>query len=69
MNTIIFDTSSPYLYLAFSSGDKVIYEKFIEGKNRHSENLLLLIEEGLNQFNFTFSNFKRICLGIGPGSY
>jgi len=69
MKTIVFDTASPYLYLSFLSDNKVMYEKFAEGKNRHSENLTQAIAEGLKRYKLKLSDFNKIYLGIGPGSY
>lgn len=69
MRKIIFDTSSPYLYAAFSEDDEVIYERFLYGQNRHSENLLKEIAAGLENTGLKLQDFHRVCFGIGPGSY
>lgn len=66
---LVIDTSSKYLYFSFLDDNKLIYEVFLEGKNNHSENLLVEIEKGLNKFNLTLKDFKKIIVGIGPGSY
>jgi len=69
MKTIIFDTSSNYLYLSFLLDDKLIYEYFVEGKNKHAENLIVQIEKALKLLDYKISDMDRICIGNGPGSY
>lgn len=66
---LVIDTSSKYLYFSFLVDEKVLYEVFLEGKNNHSENLLVEIEKGLKKFGLNLKDFKRIIVGIGPGSY
>lgn len=69
MKTLILDTASKFLYVSFLEDDKIIYCEFLEGKNNHSDNLLKVIEEGLNSLNMKVKDFNKIILGIGPGSY
>lgn len=69
MKTLILDTASKYLYVSFLENDNIIFSKFLEGKNNHSDNLLKVIEEGLNSLNMKVKDFNKIILGIGPGSY
>ncbi len=69
MKTIVIDTASSYLYLAFLSADKIIHEEFFLGKGRHSENFLETLKAGLRRHELSLSDFDRIYLGIGPGSY
>ncbi|MGD9604804.1 MAG: tRNA (adenosine(37)-N6)-threonylcarbamoyltransferase complex dimerization subunit type 1 TsaB [Bacilli bacterium] len=69
MKTMILDTSTAFLYVAFIDDQKVIFEKKLLGKNNHSEHFLQTIEEGLKQTNSQVADFSKIIVGIGPGSY
>ena len=37
--------------------------------NNHSENLLVVIEEGLKEKNLKLKDFDKVIVGDGPGSY
>lgn len=69
MLSLVLDTSSKFLYFSFLENEKVIYEKFLEGKNDHSDNLLKEISFGLKEINLEIKDFNRIIVGKGPGSY
>lgn len=69
MRTMILDTSTIFLYVAFLEDGKVLFEKFIEGKNNHSEHFLETISAGLKETNLEAKDFDRFAVGIGPGSY
>ncbi|MGD9886754.1 MAG: tRNA (adenosine(37)-N6)-threonylcarbamoyltransferase complex dimerization subunit type 1 TsaB [Bacilli bacterium] len=69
MKTMILDTSTKMLYIAFVDDTKVIYEIKQAGKNNHSEHFLKAIEEGLKMLNLQVKDFDKIIVGIGPGSY
>ena len=69
MKTMILDTSTNMLYIAFVDDQKVIYEIKQAGKNNHSEHFLKAIEEGLKILNLRVKDFDKIVVGIGPGSY
>jgi len=69
MLEMILDTSSTILYISFVKDKKVIFESITEGKNNHSDNLLKLLEEGLNKNKIEVKDFDRIILGEGPGMY
>jgi len=69
MKTMVLDTSTQTLLLAFLDDDKVITKKEILGNNNHSENLIKTIEAALKEENLEVRDFGRIICGIGPGRY
>ncbi len=68
MKYLILDTSSNYLYLFLTNGEKD-YSVVLEGRNNHSEKIMDLISDGLNKLNMEVGSLERIICGIGPGSY
>src|SRR5690554_6554572 len=69
MKTMVLDTSTQTLLLAFLDDDKVITKKEILGNNNHSENLIKTIEAALKEVGLLVRDFDRIICGIGPGRY
>lgn len=69
MKTMILDTSTAVLYVAFVENDQVIFETKKLGKNNHSDYFLKAIEEGLQLLHWQVKDFDQIVVGIGPGSY
>ncbi|HRT69206.1 MAG TPA: tRNA (adenosine(37)-N6)-threonylcarbamoyltransferase complex dimerization subunit type 1 TsaB [Bacilli bacterium] len=69
MRTMIIDTSTSFLYVAFIDEKKEIFQKLLKTPNNHSENLLNVIKEGLNEHRLEVKDFSKIIVGIGPGSY
>lgn len=71
MKVLMFDVSTDYLYVRFydSKLKECFFSKDMISHNKHSENLLVVIEEGLKECNFKLSEFDRIIIGNGPGSY
>lgn len=69
MRKIVFDTSSIYLYVAFLENNEIMFERFRSDQNRHAENLLKEIQNGLCETGLKLSDFQEIYFGIGPGSY
>ena len=67
--TLILDTSSDLLYVAILENANELYVKTLFGHNNHSENLMNVITEGLQQTALAMKDFEKIVVGIGPGSY
>lgn len=71
MRVLLIDTSSDYLYVSFY--DDVLKERiYFKNKishNNHSENIIGVIEEGLNECNIKLMDFDKVVVGYGPGSY
>ena len=71
MKALMIDTSSEYLYVLIYdiTNNNTLFSKNIITHNNHSENLLLVIEEGLNELNIQLKDIDEFIVGIGPGSY
>ena len=71
MNILIIDTATENLYVRFYNEveNKTFFSKEMSTHNNHSENLLPVIEEGLNINNMKLKDFGKIIVGAGPGSY
>jgi len=71
MNILMLDTATDNLYVRFFNDEenKTFFSKEMITHNNHSENLLVVIEEGLNLHNMKMKDFDKIIVGYGPGSY
>lgn len=69
MISLVIDSSTSRLYIALVDDEKVLYEKYQDGKNDHSKYIVSLIEEGLKENNLEVSSLDKVVVGIGPGSY
>lgn len=71
MKVLLIDTSSDYLYVSFYDEEKEqrIYYKNIISHNNHSENIIGVIEEGLETNKMSLKDFDKVVIGYGPGSY
>lgn len=71
MRVLLIDTSSDYLYVSFYDDalkERIFYQNKIS-HNNHSENIIGVIEEGLNNNNLKLMDFEKVIVGFGPGSY
>lgn len=71
MKTLLIDTSTSYLFISFFDEDtkQRIFYKHMISHNNHSENIINVIEEGLNESNLKLKDFNKVVVGYGPGSY
>lgn len=69
MNCLIVDSSTKNLYISIIYDNKLVFEKYIAGKNDHAKNIVATIDEGLKENNMTVDCLDRVICGIGPGSY
>lgn len=69
VNTLAVDTSSRVLSVALRSGNSEVFEANLEGTPRHSEQLIDLIEEGLDHLGLRKEEINRLIWGLGPGSF
>ena len=68
-NLLAVDTSSRVLSVAIQSAEGNIFEANLQGTPRHSEQLIHLIEEGLNCTGIKKKDLKSFIWGLGPGSF
>lgn len=71
MKILMIDSSTTFLYVSFydSETNQVLFKKEKISHNNHSENLLSVIEEGLQLNDMKLSDFDEVIVGEGPGSY
>lgn len=70
MKILAIDTSSSYLSLAISDGDRLIYEinKDLKKKD-HAKLLIPELKSMLEKVNFKLNDIDVFCVGLGPGSF
>lgn len=69
MYSLILDSSTKILYIALVNDDKVLFEKYIEGRNDHAKNIVLAVQEALASSCISASSLNEVVCGYGPGSY
>lgn len=69
MKALILDSSTKLLYVCLVWDDRIVYEKYTEGKNDHAKNIVYQVDEALKQAKLETSDLDRIIIGYGPGSY
>lgn len=68
MKTLIIDTATTNLYLAYVDND-IVYEVYRKNLKNHSEHLMNGIIALFNNNNLDKNELECIICGIGPGSY
>ena len=68
MNCLIVDSSTKNLYISIIYDNKLVFEKYIAGKNDHAKNIVATIDEGLKENNMTVDCLDRVVCGIGPSA-
>ena len=58
MKSLILDSATKTLYVALVSDDKLLFEKYIEGRNDHAKYIVSSIEEGLKQNGLTTNDLN-----------
>ena len=69
MLRLFLNTSNKYLYLCIMEDDNIVNEVLMEGNNNHSEKLIDVLEEFLNNNQITVDDLDELYVGRGPGSY
>ena len=69
MYDLILDSSTKILYISLVKDEKVVYEKYLEGKNDHAKNIVYMVDEALKSENIDAFKLDKIIVGYGPGSY
>ncbi len=70
MKILAIDTSSSYLSLAISDGDRLIHEINKDLKKRdHAKLLIPELKSMLEKVNFKLNDIDVFCVGLGPGSF
>jgi tRNA threonylcarbamoyladenosine biosynthesis protein TsaB len=69
MYTLILDSATKILYVALVNDDKILYQKYVSGKNDHAKSIVFCVDEALATAGITAEKLDKIVVGIGPGSY
>ena len=69
MITLILDSATKRLYCALVKDNKVIFERYIDGKNDHAKYVVSVVDEGLKENKLRTDDLDNLVVGIGPGSY
>ncbi|MBU0571072.1 MAG: tRNA (adenosine(37)-N6)-threonylcarbamoyltransferase complex dimerization subunit type 1 TsaB [Candidatus Omnitrophica bacterium] len=69
MKTLAFDTSTKFLSIALLEGDRLIAESHEEAGIRHSELLVPVIKDMLDEAGWKVDDIGLIAVGLGPGSF
>ncbi len=69
MKRLVLDTSNKYLYIAVMEDEQIIKECIKEGNNNHSETLIKVLEETLEEVKLNINDIDEVYVGRGPGSY
>jgi tRNA threonylcarbamoyl adenosine modification protein YeaZ len=69
MITLALDTSTPFLALAATRNNALLFDYHVHIGRAHAEQLLPTIRTLLHEHGATAQDFSRIVTGIGPGSY
>ena len=69
MLRLFLNTSNKYLYLCLMKDNDIVNEVLMEGNNNHSEKLIDVLEEFLNNNQITVDDLDELYVGRGPGSY
>ncbi len=68
MKILALDTSTEYLSLALSVDDKVFVRELLAGQS-HSQRILPLLRELLDEAGVELTDLDGIAFGAGPGSF
>ena len=69
MISLILDSATKRLYSCLIKDNKVLFEKYIEGKNDHAKYIVSVVEEALKENKLKVDDLDELIVGIGPGSY
>ena len=69
MYSLILDSSTKKLYVCLVSDNKILFEKYIEGRNDHAKNIVSTIDEALKSASIDTDKLNEVIVGVGPGSY
>lgn len=69
MKVLAIDTSSKICSVAIASEDKIISEKFNKNEREHSQTLMPMIKDALNDTDLKLDDVDLLACTIGPGSF
>lgn len=66
---LAYETSTDICSVAYQNADGDIFEKRIQGRSVHSDNLFLFTQDLMKEHGFTINDIKTVLVSNGPGSY
>lgn len=69
MMILAFETSTDICSVALQDGNGARFEKRIQGRSTHSDNVFLFTKALMVEHNFTISDLDAVLVSNGPGSY
>lgn len=67
--TLVIDTATDYLYLAYMENEALKDDVHEPGKNDHSVKVVPQIKAILDKNNLALADINQVIIGVGPGSY
>ena len=69
MYSLILDSATKRLYASLIKDKKVLFERYIDGKNDHAKYVVSVVDEALSENKISIDDIDELIVGIGPGSY
>ncbi len=66
---LAFETSTDVCSVAYQDSDGEFFEKRIQGRSVHSDNLFLFTQDLMKDHGFTIDQINTVLVSNGPGSY
>ena len=66
---LAYETSTDVCSVAYQNADGEVFEKRIQGRSVHSDNLFLFTQDLMKEHGFTIDQIKNVLVSNGPGSY
>ena len=66
---LAYETSTDVCSVAYQNSEGEIFEKRIQGRSVHSDNLFLFTTDLMKEHGFTIDQIKTVLVSNGPGSY
>lgn len=66
---LAYETATDVCSVSFQGNGEEIFEKRIQGRSVHSDNLFLFTKELMSEYSFEMKDIKTVLVSNGPGSY
>ncbi|MAB65492.1 MAG: tRNA (adenosine(37)-N6)-threonylcarbamoyltransferase complex dimerization subunit type 1 TsaB [Bacteroidetes bacterium] len=66
---LAYETSTNICSVAFQNTDGMVFEKRVQGRSVHSDNLFLFTQQLMKEHDFKIEDLNAVLVSNGPGSY
>lgn len=66
---LAYETATDICSVAFQNSEGQVFEKKIQGRSVHSDNVFLFTQELMNEHGFEINDLDAVLVSNGPGSY